>query len=119
MFIHKGKAGDRIFSHRRPVSMDVDPKDVESICSRYPRLLELKKTRRCFKIGIAPSADVDTWFTLHLDDVEGMGTFTEIRARGSLDRTHTEELLTIAARLGFTLGDVVEGSYLALALGKK
>ena len=116
-FIHKGPQNDRIFSHRRPLSMEVDAEDVLAIRGRYPELLTLKKTRRCFNIEGASAGD--SWFTLHLDNVEGLGAFSELRAHGSSESTHSEELLRLAEKLGFGLDDIVEGSYLALALKKK
>lgn len=114
--IYKSRAEDRIFSHRRPLELEISPEKAEEIQRRYPKVLEINKERAYFRLDETDESDVTTRFTLHRDTIEGLGAFTEIRAHGTDERTHTEELLELATALGFTPADIVEGSYLTVAL---
>jgi len=116
-FMYKGPAKDSIFSHRNPLTFYIEKEDMDEILKSYPVLLTLRKNRECFDASFL-SSDMD-YSTIHLDSVDGLGNFTEIRTRGSYDKTHTRQLFDLATRLGFGLSDVVEGSYLSLALKNK
>ncbi len=111
-FMYKGAQKDSLLSHRFPCSFSVDGAEVLKIQETYKTVLTLKKKRRCFETA-------GGHFTLHMDDVEGLGKFTEFRARGSSAETHTEALLKLAGNLGFSLDSMVEGNYLSLALSRK
>lgn len=111
-FMYKGAQGDRLLSHRFPCSFPIDGAEVEKIREAYKTVLVLKKMRRCFELASHN-------LTLHLDEVEGLGKFTEFRAQGSSMATHTETLLKLAGDLGFSLASMVEGNYLSLALSRK
>ncbi len=116
-FMYKGPSKDSIFSHRNPLTFDIEEEDMDEILKSYPILLTVKKSRECFKASFL-SSDIDC-FTIHIDSVDGLGNFTEIRIRGSFDKTHAGQLFDLAMRLGFGLSDIVEGSYLSLALKNK
>lgn len=113
-FMYKGPAEDRWLSHRRPLTFDIDPQGAEKRCKLYPVILTLKKVRACYELN-----QDNALFTVHVDTIEGLGNFTEIRALGSSDCDHSKELMDLATQLGFNFSDVVEGSYLALALKNK
>ncbi len=108
-FMYKGAQKDSLLSHRFPCSFPVDEAEVKKIQETYPTVLVLKKKRRFFEMTGGHS-------TLHLDELEELGKFTEFRARGSSAQTHTETLLKLAGNLGFSLDSMVEGNYLSLAL---
>ena len=114
-FIYKGPAEDRWFSHRRPLTFDIDPEEAENRCKLYPVITTLKKIRDCYGL----KNDNNKSFTIHVDRIEGLGNFTEIRAFASSDRDSSQDLMNIAAQLGFDIPDIVEGSYLSLALKNK
>ncbi len=111
-FMYKGAQKDSLLSHRFPCSFTVDEAEVQKILETYKTILKIRKKRRCFEIA-------DCHFTLHLDEIEEFGKFTEFRARGSSVMTHTEALLKLAGNLGFSLESMVEGNYLSLALSQK
>jgi predicted adenylyl cyclase CyaB len=113
-FMYKGPVGDAIFSHRHPLSLNIEKEDADRMLGNYKNLLFLRKIRECFDAG-SNIHDLE-FITIHLDKIEGLGHFTEIRTRGSVGQTHTNELLEIAAELGFSLSDVIQGNYLSLAL---
>jgi adenylate cyclase class IV len=118
-FMFKGRPQDRIFSHRRPLQFDIGEEDADVIAKTYPQILRLEKRRLRYRLEREPSKSEGHFFSMHVDTVPGLGAFTEIRARGTFDRTHTAELLDLAGELGFTISDIVEGSsYMALALAK-
>lgn len=111
-FMYKGDQKDRLLSHRYPCSFEIDEAEAEKIGETYNKVIILKKRRRCFEAA-------DGKATLHLDDVEDLGSFTELRTRGSSGETHTEVLLKLAGAMGFSLGSMVEGNYLSLALSRQ
>lgn len=111
-FMYKGAQKDSLLSHRFPYSFPVDEAEMRKILETYKTVLVLKKKRRCFEMA-------DRNLTLHLDEVEGLGKFTEFRAQGSSVATHTEVLLKLAGDLGFPLASMVEGNYLLLALSRQ
>lgn len=116
-FLYKGVSQDRLLSHRRPYTVVIDKEEAERIMSAYRQIIALKKRRKHFqKTG---STGDGHFFTLHMDSIEGLGNFTEIRARGSSDQTHTEEMLKLGEDLQFRISSQIEGNYLALALRKK
>jgi adenylate cyclase class IV len=55
-------------------------------------------------------------FWMHVDHVEELGTFTEIKTHGTQTKQHWRELLALAAELGFSLADIAPESYLAMLL---
>lgn len=118
-FIFKSLATDRIFSHRRPLRFDITPQEAIEVQELYQTILKLSKIRGQYRLNREFPEDPDHFFTLHCDTLEGIGEFTEIRALGSGEITHTNELLELATELGFTPRDIVEGSYLALALANR
>ena len=111
-FMYKGAQRDSLLSHRFPCSFPIDEAEVKRIQETYETVLTLRKKRRCFEMA-------DQNLTLHLDEVEGLGKFTEFRAQGSSVATHTEVLLKLAGDLGFYLASMVEGNYLSLALSRQ
>lgn len=111
-FMYKGAQEDSLLSHRIPCSFSIDETEVRKVPNTYKTILTLKKKRRCFEMA-------NQNLTLHLDDIEGLGKFTEIRARGSSEVTHTEQLLKLAGDLGFPLVSLVKGNYLSLALSRQ
>ncbi len=113
-FMYKGAQQDSLLSHRFPCSFTVDEAEVQKIQETYKTVLTLRKKRRCFERELAGHL-----FTLHLDEIEGLGKFTELRVQGSPGVTNTEALLTLAGTLGFPLTSVVEGNYLSLALSRQ
>jgi predicted adenylyl cyclase CyaB len=118
-FMYKGQARDSMLSHRHPLTYHINSEEAERISKLYPVILTINKVRECYELD-RNSVDVTgPMLTLHVDTIEGLGIFTEIRARGASDMDYTEELLTIATELGFKLSDVVRGSYLSLALKNK
>ncbi len=113
-FMYKGAQKDSLLSHRFPCSFSVDKAEVQKIQEAYKTLLILRKRRLCFELEKA-----DQRFTLHLDEVEGFGKFTEFRIQGSSGVTNTKALLELAEKLGFSLDSMVEGSYLSLSLSRQ
>ena len=113
-FMYKGAQKDSLFSHRFPCSFSVDEAEVQQICKTYKTLAHLTKSRRCFELKSA-----DRLFTLHLDEVEGLGKFSEFRVQGSSVDTSTKILLGLAGNLGFSLVSMLEGNYLSLSLNQK
>jgi predicted adenylyl cyclase CyaB len=111
-FMYKGAQKDSLLSHRLPCSFPVDEAEVAKIQETYKTVLVLRKKRHCFEMA-------DGHFTLHIDEIEGLGKFTEFRAQGSSLATHTDALLKLAGNLGFSLDSVMEGNYLSLALSQK
>ncbi len=115
--MYKGPARDTLISHRSTLSFKVNSDEAKKECDRYKTLVVLKKTRSSFRnTGVGSD---DHFFTLHIDSIEGLGDFTEIRARGSFDKMHTSELLNLAHQLGFGMSTMIEGTYLSLALSSK
>lgn len=108
-FMYKGAQGDRLLSHRSPCSFPVDEAEAVKIQEAYKTVMTLRKKRRFFEMA-------GQGLTLHLDEVDGLGKFTEFRAQGSSMTTHTETLLKLAGDLEFSLASMVEGNYLSLAL---
>src|SRR3989338_353814 len=114
-FMYKGPAEDRWLSHRRPLTFDINPEEAEKRCKLYPVILVLKKSRDCYELNHGRAG----LFTIHVDTIEGLGDYTEIRVLGSSDQDHSQELMHLAAQLGFNISDIVEGSYLSMALEQK
>lgn len=114
-FGYKGPSRDRLLSHRNLQNFILTEVQAQEMSKMYPVVLVLNKIRQYYRLD--PKATCDGhFFTLHLDKVDGLGDFTEIRAYGSSDNMHTQELFIMASRLGFNLTDIIEGSYLTLAL---
>jgi len=111
-FMYKGASRDQLLSHRHPYSLIVEESEVENILKRYDAVTILHKRRLNFKRE-APGGN---FFTLHIDYINELGNFTEIRSRGTLDKEHTKELLALAEELGFQTSSLVNGNYLSLAL---
>ncbi len=109
----KSSAEHQIFSHRHPLLVKVAPEDAKQILQSYPVTQRIKKLRKHFRLEKDAAADIV--FVLHLDTIEELGKFTEIRTISSAGTTHTTELFALATELGFKPCDIVEGSYLALA----
>ncbi len=115
-FMYKGRAEDRLLSHRRPFSAEVSEEEAREVISKYSVIAEIRKTRSNYQLGEEGNGK---FFTMHIDNFGDAGVYTEIRARGTSDVTHTCELMDLAHKLGFNLRNVVEGSYLDLALAHK
>ncbi len=113
-FMYKGAQKDSLLSHRFPCSFPIDEAEVQKIQEAYKTVVVLRKKRRCFEKKLAGHH-----FTLHLDDIEELGKFSELRVQGFTGITNTEALLTLAGTLGFTFASVVEGNYLSLALSRQ
>lgn len=113
-FMYKGPNRDRILSHRRPLTLKIDLSEAKKLMATYKPVAVLNKYRRHFQKN--GSIGDGHFFSLHIDEVEELGNFTEIRAKGSVDTTHTAEMLKLAEELGFKTSDIVEGNYLSLAL---
>lgn len=118
LWVYKGEAEDHTFSHRRAKQVPITTADVADIRKKYPKILAIKKSRVRYRLEREPSKSKGHFFTLHIDHMD-IGDFTEIRARGSDDGTHEDELLQLATELGFKPSDIIRGSYLALALEQK
>jgi predicted adenylyl cyclase CyaB len=114
-FMYKGAAQDQLLSHRLPHSFAVENSEAKNILASHQVIAELKKRRLNFKKETATGE----FFTLHIDDIVGLGKFTEIRSRGTQDTKHTRELLELAEGLGFKTNSIVNGNYLSLALTSK
>lgn len=113
-FMYKGASQDQILSHRHPHSFVVEENEADHIRVSYPKIVTLNKERMNFK---KESSDGDGhFFTLHVDTVNELGKFTEIRARGTQEKHHTKDLLALAEELGFGTRSIVNGNYLSLAL---
>ncbi len=107
----KGRARDHIFSHRTPLLVAITETEAREVLARFPVMRRLKKVRRHF----LHEKDIsDSRFALHLDAIEGLGEFTEIRVLGVPGTTHTATLLTCATELGFNPSDIIEGTYITL-----
>lgn len=115
-FVYKSQARDRMLSHRNPLTFNMGPEDEQRLMTLYPMILSLMKTREHYELHPPVDSSDQHFFSLHVDAIEGLGPFTEIRALGSSEKTHTSELLALATQLGFSPSDIVEGSYLSLAL---
>jgi len=107
-----------MLSHRDPLTLNIANEDEERLLALYPVILSLKKKRDFFELHPPIDSDDKHFITMHIDTIENLGSFTEIRALGTSEKTHTSELLVLATELGFSLSDIVEGSYLSLALKK-
>ena len=116
-FVFKNRAEDRLFSHRRTINFEVSDEESRNILAVYPEILRLRHTRHIFLQARGDDGHSD--HVLHIDLIEGLGDFTELKARGSAKTTHTQELLELATALGFTPADILEGSYLHLALAQQ
>lgn len=113
-YILKGPSQNNVLSYRSPLTFYINEERASEMMKWYRIITVIKKYRKYFQFG--PSTPNSHFFTLHVDKVEGLGYFTEIRGWGSSDNTHTDELFSLATQLGFNLSDLVEGSYLSLAL---
>jgi adenylate cyclase class IV len=112
-FMFKSEADDRLLSHRKPFDFEITAEDAERIEKKYPLIAEVFKIRQYFKQERENlSVPGEYRYTLCLDDIRGMGQYTEIRARGTEQETHSKELLAFATELGFTPSDILEGNYL-------
>lgn len=110
-FMYKSSPKDQLLSHRRPVSFLVEENEAKKILNDYNSIVSLEKRRLNFK-----KEDSDgNYFTLHIDSIDSIGNFTEIRARGTQEKNHTRELLFLAEELGFNTSSIVQGNYLSLA----
>lgn len=113
MFIYKGPSRDPWFSHRMPLTLDITAEESEEIMRRYSVVAQIQKTRKRYgRHHTKPQKD-EISYTLHLDSIEGMGDFTEIRSHGPGMSDHAKALLELATALGFVPADIVKGSYLA------
>ena len=117
-FVYKSQAWDRMLFHRNPLTFNIEPEDEQRLRALYPVIVSLTKIREHFELHPSVDGGDQHFFSLHIDTMEGLGLFTEIRALGTSEKTHTSELLALATELGFSPSDIVEGSYLALALKK-
>lgn len=115
-FIFKEPSQDRIFSCRHGSTFHISQEETEEIKALYKTIAVVRKSREYFQLRQDSDGNTEHFFTMHIDRIEGLGDFTEIRAMGSKDRTYTQELRELAVKLGFSLTDIVEGSYLSLAL---
>ena len=111
-FMYKEESRDSILSHRRPLTFAFEKSEAENILNTYDTIATIKKHRQHFR----KNGSDGHFFTLHVDTLEGLGNFTEIRARGSQNKDHTKELLALAEELGFTTSYIIKGNYLSLAL---
>ena len=114
-FMYKGPARDKLLSHRLSFSAEVSESEAKEILGLYPELVKLTKRRAHYRLNDADGH----FFSLHLDSFVGKDTYTEIRALGSSSVTHTGGLLVIAQQLGFSPADMIDASYLDLALAGK
>lgn len=118
-FLYKGPVRDRLLSHRNLQNFYISEKEAEEIQHLYPAILVIVKQRDYFRLNASSFESDGSFFILHIDKVEGLGDFTEIRALGSSDKMHTQELFEMASKLGFGLADVVEENYFTMALRNK
>lgn len=115
-FMYKGASRDRLLSHRLPHTFVVEENEAINILDSYKTVAILTKHRLNFKKD--GSTGDGHFFTLHIDAINELGNFTEIRARGTQEKDHTGELLSLAEELGFGTGSIVSGNYLSLALNR-
>lgn len=113
MLIYKSPSRDSWFSHRMPLTLDITAEEAEEIMRRYSVVAQIKKARKRYGRCHTKPREDEVSYTLHLDSIEGMGNFTEIRAHGPGVDDHAKVLLELATALGFTPVDIVKGSYLA------
>lgn len=116
--LYKSEANDSIFSHRRSTQVTIEADDAHEIREKFPEIATVKKSRMRYRLDRDPSKSEGHFFTLHVDSTD-IGEFTEIRARGTESRTHEEELLELAAELGFSPADIIRGSYLGHAMRER
>lgn len=116
-FVYKTASQERLLLRRKPIEFEITETETENILAKYPILARVDKQRRYY--GLAGEDSAQYRFTLCHDALDGIGNFTEIRARGSVKASHSGELLRLATELGFTPLDIMEGDYLALALSKQ
>lgn len=115
-FMYKGASKDNLLSHRHPYSFTVDKKEADNILNSHELINTLDKHRLNYKKD--GSSGDGHFFTLHVDSVNELGNFTEIRAKGTQENHHTKELLALAEELGFRTTSIVNGNYLSLSLYK-
>ena len=113
-FMYKGASQDRLLSHRHPHTFAVEDNEAKNILDSYKTAAVLSKYRINFKKD--GSTGDGHFFTLHIDSINELGNFTEIRARGTQEKDHTRELLSLAEELGFSTSSIVNGNYLSLVL---
>ena len=110
---------ERLCLRRHPCEFAVSEHEAQDIANLYPLIRILAKKRAYYALHREPSNPDDVYMSVCVDTVEGLGTFTEIRAIGGPKRTYAHALLELATQLGFTPADIVEGSYLAMALNQQ
>ena len=113
MLMYKSPSRDPWFSHRMPLTLDITAEEAEEIMHRYFVVAQIQKARKRYGRCHTKPREDEVSYTLHLDSIEGMGDFTEIRAHGPRAGDHAKVLLELATTLGFTPADIVKGSYLA------
>lgn len=115
-YMYKGESHDHLLSHRLPLTLTVEQGEAQKIIDSHKIVKVLSKHRLNFKKN--GSMGDGHFFTLHIDIINELGNFTEIRARGTQEKDHTGELLSLAEELGFGTGSIVSGNYLSLTLNR-
>lgn len=93
--------------HRPKIPIPISGGSVKELRATFEEVLQIRKEREIF---------TRNGFVLHLDRVEGLGNFIEIKG---LMATTDEELMAAAMELGFSEGDIVNDTYLRLMLATK
>lgn len=116
-YMYKGESRDHLLSHRLPLTLAIEQSEAKKIIDSHRIITVLNKHRVHFRKN--GSSGDGHFFTLHIDSVNELGNFTEIRARGTQNKNHTRELLALTEELGFHTSSIVNGNYLSLALAAK
>ena len=114
----KTAARDMIFSHRKPLEIEITAEEAERMKNRYPTIVRTEKSRAYYSRTVEVGGRGEL-FILHSDSVQGLGEFTEICIHGSPDCTHSRELLALAVELVFVPADIVDVGYATLALRQR
>ncbi len=113
---YKGPKLDRETKSRKELTARIDsPEEMEEILSSLGFVLsaEVRKRRTKYTLDDALGE-----ITFALDEVEGLGSFLEIEARGGADfEGQRRKILSLLKRLG--LGESIRSSYLELLERKK
>jgi len=118
-FAFKDASSDGTFSRRPTVKFSVSADEAEDIIARYRVIGTVTKQRDLWAktVTLPDGSTQDFW--LHVDRVEELGAFTEIKTHGTQSKQHWRELLALANELGFGLSDIAPESYLSMLLEQK
>src|SRR3989344_2941049 len=92
--------------HRPKIPIPISANTADELLKTFDQIVRVKKEREIF---------TRNGFVLHLDRVEELGEFIEIKG---LMATTDEELMQVVGELGFREGDIVYSTYLRLMLAK-